>query len=184
MHHRRPVCEDIRWQTVLHSWEMCLLGLNGKIFFIFHPVYITQYCPSVVLTAYIPLQGYNWTITIEFSQKEPSLKTVTVQIFQVRMTINVFIDVSKSTLGWENNVTGCVLWNFQEVYTFTQSMVKVGNKEITEIYQSGKKTFCSFVSRHLILHQLHHISTSDPGQITPWFSGSHQCTFWSTQTSV
>ncbi|XP_024864789.1 mucin-19 isoform X2 [Kryptolebias marmoratus] len=55
--------------------------------------------------AYMASQGLNWTLKIEFSKREPSLKTVTLQVFQ-------------------------------EVYTFMQSMVKVGDDEIIEVHQS------------------------------------------------
>ncbi|XP_070848713.1 mucin-6 [Chaetodon trifascialis] len=54
---------------------------------------------------YVASQGLNWTIAIEYFEKAPSLKTVTLQLFQ-------------------------------ETYTFSQSMVKIGEEEISELHQS------------------------------------------------
>ncbi|KAM7378048.1 hypothetical protein PAMA_013107 [Pampus argenteus] len=54
---------------------------------------------------YVASQGLNWLITIKFSEKAASLKTVILQLFQ-------------------------------ETYTFTDNMVKFGEKVITELHQS------------------------------------------------
>ncbi|XP_037551804.1 mucin-19 [Nematolebias whitei] len=70
---------------------------------------------------YLASMGFNWTIKIEFSQKEPSLKTVTFQIFQ-------------------------------EIYTFTQSMVKIGDKEITEIHRSDHALVFWQSSMYVLVH--------------------------------
>ncbi|CAJ1054408.1 mucin-6-like isoform X5 [Xyrichtys novacula] len=55
--------------------------------------------------SYVASQGLNWKILVKFSAKAPSLKTVTLQIFQ-------------------------------EKYTFSPNMVKVGEEEITELHLS------------------------------------------------
>ncbi|XP_036978239.1 mucin-2 isoform X2 [Acanthopagrus latus] len=54
---------------------------------------------------YVALQGFNWTIKIEFSEKAPSLKTVAFHLFQ-------------------------------EKYTLSQGVVKIGEEEITELHKS------------------------------------------------
>ncbi|XP_068611580.1 mucin-6 [Brachionichthys hirsutus] len=54
---------------------------------------------------YVASQGSNWTITVQFSKKAPSLETVNLQLYQ-------------------------------ETYTFSHNMAKVGEEEITELHQS------------------------------------------------
>ncbi|XP_053170206.1 mucin-2-like [Scomber japonicus] len=54
---------------------------------------------------YVTSKGLNWSITMKYSEKAPSVKTVDLQLFK-------------------------------ETYTFTDNMVKFGDKAITELHQS------------------------------------------------
>ncbi|XP_035763544.1 mucin-2-like [Neolamprologus brichardi] len=60
---------------------------------------------------YLALQGFNWTVIITFSKKDPSIQAVFLQ-------------------------------HLQETYTFTNNKAKVGDQEISELYQAdGAQVF-------------------------------------------
>ncbi|KAM4523928.1 mucin-19-like [Fundulus diaphanus] len=93
-------CDSGRWQCSENSCQArCLI--EGQ----FVTTYDGKQYGVPGKCTYIASQGLNWTIKIEFSQTEASLKAVYVQLFQ-------------------------------EMYTFTLGKVKVGDREITELYES------------------------------------------------
>ncbi|XP_036004742.1 mucin-19 [Fundulus heteroclitus] len=93
-------CDSGRWQCSENSCQArCLI--EGQ----FVTTYDGKHYGVPGKCTYIASQGLNWSIKIEFSQTEASLKAVYVQLFQ-------------------------------EMYTFTLGKVKVGDREITELYES------------------------------------------------
>lgn len=72
------------------------------------------------------------------------------------------------------------LWDLQETYTFTNNVVKFGEKVITELHQSGKKkklVWYPFKASVIawVTHLLSHFLISVTCQIMPWCTGSPPC---------